>query len=189
MKNLLSALVLAILVCIPAKGEEVVFAFRGTVHELDGEFSYFSGQPFEIAYSFENKTADANPGDPESGAYIGAIKSATLTLYNGREYFRWTLKPDGYDNSITIKNLGAEDSYIAGGRLTGPVYDNEISAFFLIELIDKDAAVFSDDKLPSSLKIDSFDRIRAQLTLIGVRKYTYSTLGVITSGNAPVRKQ
>ena len=63
MKSLLSALGTAALICIPVLGEEVTFSFRGTVHELDGEFSYFSGQPFEITYSFENTTGDAVPED------------------------------------------------------------------------------------------------------------------------------
>ena len=49
------------------------------------------------------------------------------------------------------------------------------------------AAVFGSDGLPSSLKIESFDQARVRLTFIGARKHTYSTIGVLTSGDAPVR--
>jgi len=86
MKHLLSALVMVIVICISAKAEEVTFTFRGTVHELDTEFAYFGGRPFEITYSFERTTKDANPGDTESGRYVGAIKSGRLTLFgDGRD--------------------------------------------------------------------------------------------------------
>ena len=61
MKRVLSALVMVIIICITAKAEEVTFSFRGTVHELDGEFNYFAGQPFEITYSFERTTKDVDP--------------------------------------------------------------------------------------------------------------------------------
>ena len=61
MKHLLSGLVAVILICSAAKGEEVTFSFRGTIHETDGEFSYFTGHPFEITYSFDTATDDADP--------------------------------------------------------------------------------------------------------------------------------
>jgi hypothetical protein len=81
MKRLLSAVAMVAMICIAAKAEEVVFSFRGTVHELDGEFNYFTGQPFEITYSFDGATNDADPSDPKSGKYIGAIKSGSLTIF------------------------------------------------------------------------------------------------------------
>ena len=71
MKHFLGVLVVVVMGCIPAIGEEVTFSFRGTVHELDGEFSYFTGHRFEIIYSFENTTEDADLSDPESGRYEG----------------------------------------------------------------------------------------------------------------------
>ncbi len=187
MKSLLSALGTAALICIPVLGEEVTFSFRGTVHELDGEFSYFSGQPFEITYSFENTTGDAVPEDPATGAYIGAIRSGTLIIATGRGYYRWTLDREGQENGIEVRNLGPADSYRAGACLARIGDENEIPASFLVELIDGSAAVFGSDGLPSSLKIESFDQARVRLTFIGARKHTYSTIGVLTSGDAPVR--
>jgi hypothetical protein len=98
MKHLLSGLVIAILICSAAKGEEVTFSFRGTIHELDGEFSYFTGHPFEITYSFDTTTDDANPGDSESGRYAGAIRSGSLTIFAANETFKWVVEPDGPEN-------------------------------------------------------------------------------------------
>jgi hypothetical protein len=54
---------------------------------LDGEFSCFSGEPFEITYFFEPATADATPDDYETGNYIGAIKSGTLAIFASRGVF------------------------------------------------------------------------------------------------------
>jgi hypothetical protein len=187
MKHLLSSLVIVFLICISAKGEEVTFGFRGTVHELDGEFSYFSGQPFEIIYSFERTTDDANPDDPESGSYIGAIKSGTLTIFKGSESFKWVVEPDGSHNIIEVNNLKIVDSFLAGVNVSGIVAGSEIHAYFLVELMDRNAAALSNDKLPSSLEIRSFDHRIVQFTFIGIRQTIYSTLGIITSGNAPIQ--
>jgi hypothetical protein len=170
-----------------AKGEEVVFSFRGTVHELDGEFSYLSGQPFEIVYSFERKTDDANPDDPKSGSYIGAIKSGTLTIFNGSKSLKWVVEPDGPHNIIEIKNLDTSDSYNAGVSVSGPVAGSEIPAYFLIELTDGNANALSNDKLPSSLDLRSFDQRIVKFTFVGIRQTIYSTLGIITSGSAPIQ--
>jgi hypothetical protein len=187
MKHFLSTLVIVTVFCISAKGEEVTFRFRGTVHELDGQFSYFTGQPFEIIYSFESRTADADPNDPESGSYIGAIKSGTLTIFRDSEPFSWVVEPDGPHNIIEVKNLDTADSYSAGVSVSGPVVGSEIPAYFQIELIDRDATALSNDELPSSLEIPSFDfQSTVRFTFIGARESVYSTLGIITSGNTPV---
>jgi hypothetical protein len=136
MKRLLSALVMVIMIYISAKGEEAIFRFKGTIHEIDGEFSLFTGQPFEITYSFEFTTDDANPGDPRTGKYVGAIKSGSLTILAGSKSFRWVVKPDGPNNSIEVKKLDAEDSYSASASLSGPAGGNEIPASFIVELIE-----------------------------------------------------
>ena len=117
MKLLLSALVMVAMICIAAKAEEVIFSFGGTVHELDGEFNYFTGQPFEITYSFDRATNDADPGDPKSGQYVGAIKSGSLTIYTRNRTLTWAVKPEGPCNFIEAKNLDALDSYSAGARI------------------------------------------------------------------------
>jgi hypothetical protein len=187
MKHLLSTLVIFTMICISAKGEEVTFRFRGTVHELDGQFSYFTGQPFEIIYSFENTTDDADPGDPESGSYIGAIKSGTLTIFKDNEPFHWVVEPDGSHNIIEVKNLDTADSYSASVSVSGPVVGSEIPAEFQIELIDRNATALGNDELPSSLRIPSFNsQSTVRFTFIGARQSVYSTLGIITSGDTPI---
>jgi hypothetical protein len=187
MKHFLSALVIVFLICSSAKGEEITFSFRGTIHELDGEFSSFSGQPFEIVYSFERKTDDANPKDPKSGNYIGAIKSGTLTIFNGSKSLKWVIAPDGPHNIIEVKKLDTSDSYKAGVSVSGPAAGSEIPAYFLIELMDGNATALSNDKLPSSLDLRSFDLRTVQLTFVGIRQTISSTLGIITSGSAPIQ--
>lgn len=186
MKQFLCMLVVVIMICISAEAEEVVFSFRGTVHELDGEYSYFSGQPFEIVYSFESTTNDVNPGNSESGSYIGAIKSGTLTIFAGSESFIWVFEPDGPHNIIEVKNLDTADSYVAGVSVSGPVGGREIPVYFIVELTDRDATALTSDALPSSLEVRSFDPKEVKLTFLGARQYVYSTLGIITSGNTPV---
>jgi len=187
MKHLLSALVIFFMICTAVKGEEHTFSFSGTMHELDGEYSYFTGQPFEIVYTFESKTYDADPDDPESGIYSGAIKSGILTISSGRESIHWVVDPDGASNAIEVKDLDAADSYVASASVSGPAVGRKIPAYFRIELMDRDATALSSDKLPSSLEIRSFDNHRiVQFTFIGSRQYVYSTLGIITSAKAPV---
>ncbi len=187
MKYLLSVLAIVIMIGTSAQGEELTFRFRGTIHELDGEFSFFSGQPFEIIYSFENTTHDANPHDSESGSYRGAIKSGILTIFTGSESFSWVVEPDISHNIIEVKNLDTADSYLAGASVSGPDVGRKIPTYFLIGLMDKDATALSNDGLPSSLEIPSFDQHRiVQFTFIGARQSVYSTLGIITSGEAPI---
>ena len=187
MKHLLSGLVMAILICSAAKGEEVTFSFRGTIHELDGEFSYFTGHPFEITYSFDATTDDANSSDPESGHYTGAIRSGSLTIFTANETFIWVVKPDGPENIIEAKNLDTADSYTASASISGPSVGGEIPATFIVELIDSDANALNNDALPSSLQFLSFDRQRvAKFTFTGSRQLHYATWGIITSASTPV---
>lgn len=186
MKRLLSAVVMVIMICIVAKAEEVTFSFRGTVYELDGEFNYFTGQPFKITYSFDHTTKDANPSDPKSGQYVGAIKSGDLTIFTRDRTITWAVKPDGPYNIIEAKNLDAMDSYSASASISGLEVGNEIPASFIIELTDDKATALSNDELPSSLKIPSFGLQRiVQFTFVGSTKHTYSTIGVITSYKTP----
>jgi hypothetical protein len=187
MKHLLSVVVAVFMICIFAKGEEVTFSFEGTIHELDGEFSYFTGYPFKITYSFELATDDADSGDPQSGSFIGAIKSGTLTIYSDSGPYRWAVEPGGPHNKIEIKNLATEDSYLAGADISGPVGESHIPAYFFVELIDRDTTALSNDALPSLLEISSFGYQRVvKFTFIGARQYAYSTIGTITSSSTPV---
>jgi hypothetical protein len=184
MQRHLSVLVMVILIGAFAKAEEVTFTFRGTVHELDTEFSYFGGRPFEITYSFERTTKDANPGDPESGRYIGAIESGRLTLFGDGKTYNWVIKPDGPNNIIEVKHLKNADSYSVSASISGS--GNDIPLAFTIELIDDSATALGNDALPSSLKLKSFDYQKfARFTFTGALKHSYSALGIITSGNTP----
>jgi hypothetical protein len=186
MKRLLNALAVVVIICIMAKAEEVTFSFRGTVHELDGEFNYFTGQPFEITYSFDRATNDSDPGN-QSGRYIGAIKSGSLTIFTRERTLTWAVKPDGFYNMIEVSNLDAVDSYSAGASISGMESGNEIPASFIVELTDDKATALSNDELPASLKIPSFGLHRVvQFTFVGITKHTYSTIGVITSYKTPV---
>jgi hypothetical protein len=186
MKRLLNTLVLAIAICISAKAEEVTFTFKGTVHELDTEFSYFGGRPFEITYTFERTTKDANPGEPESGRYVGAIKSGSLTIFADGKTYHWVMKPDGPNNIIEVKHLKNADSYSAGASISSQGSGNEIPATIIIELIDDSATALGNDALPSSLKLKSFDSQKiVRFTFTGSLQHIYSTWGIITSGNTP----
>lgn len=184
MQRLMSVLVMVILIGTFARAEEVTFAFRGTIHELDTEFSYFGGRPFEITYSFERTTKDANPGDPEFGRYVGAIKSGSLTLFGDGKTCNWVIKPDGPNNIIEVKHLKNADSYSVSASISGS--GNEIPLTFTIELIDDSATVLGNDALPSSLKLKSFDYQKfVTFTFAGALKHSYAALGIITSGNTP----
>ena len=187
MRHLLNALVLVAMICVTAKAEEVTFSFRGTVHEMDGEFNYFTGQPFEITYTFERTTKDADPSDPKSGQYIGAIKSGSLAIFTRDRTLTWAVNPDGPENIIEVKKLDKVDSYSASVSISGLETGNGIPAAFTLELIDDKASALINDALPASLKIGSFGSQRiVHFTFVGITKYTFTTLGILTSGNAPV---
>lgn len=182
MKRLLSMLVLVVSICTAAKAEEVTFTFRGIIHELDTEFSYFGGRPFEITYSFERTTKDANSGDPNTGRYAGAIKSGSITLFGDGKTCKWAIKPDGANNSIEVKHLKNKVTYSATARISGEEFGNEIPLSFVLELIADDATALGNDALPSSLKLKSFDFQKiVAFTLTGSLQHTYSAFGVITS--------
>jgi hypothetical protein len=186
MKHLPIALVIVMMICISGYGEEITFSFKGTVHELDGQFSYFTGHPFEITYSFESTTEDSDPGDSASGIYIGAIRSGSLTIFADMGTYKWAIESDGLHNTIEVKNLPEADSYFARARISGPESGNEIPASFIVEFTDRNATALKNDSLPHALEIRSFDQTNAQLTFIGEKQYIFSTIGVITSANAPV---
>jgi hypothetical protein len=186
MKRLLSALAMVMIICILAKAEEVTFAFKGTIHELDTEFSHFGGRPFEITYSFERTTEDANPGEPKSGRYVGAIKSGSLTIFADGKTYNWVIKPDGPNNIIEVKHLKNADSYSASASVSSSGSGNEIPVTFIVELIDDSATALDSDALPSSLKLKSFDFQKiVRFTFTGALQHIYSTWGIITSGNTP----
>jgi hypothetical protein len=187
MKQFLSALAVIALICLPVAGEEVAFSFRGTIHELDGEFSYFTGQTFEIRYSFERTTDDVEPGDRRSGLYLGAIKSGTLTISRGEEYLTWVLKPEESPNFIEVRNLDTEDAYSASASASGPLEGGAIPIAFIVELMDGNATAVDSDALPSALNIESFPHQRiVRFAFIASDQNTYRTVGVITSANTPV---
>lgn len=185
MKRLPGLMVMVVLLGVSARGEEVTFGFRGTVHEMDGEFLYLSGHPFELTFTFERATGDSRPGDPGSGSYVGAIRSGALVVFNGLEYFRWEVGPGGQDTFIEVRNLRGADSFIASAPLSGFIYENEIPAHVYVEWTDRDGAAFDGDGLPASLDAASFEQRHVHLTFIGVRKHVYSTLGVVTSSRTP----
>jgi hypothetical protein len=186
MKRLLGALVTVIIICNFAKAEDVTFTLRGIIHELDTEFSYFGGRPFEITYTFERATKDANSGDPDTGRYVGAIKSGSLTLFGDGKTCKWVIKPDGPNNIIEVKLLKNAVSYAASASISGEESGNEIPATFIIELTDDSATALSNDALPPSLKLKSFTFQKlVAFTFTGSLKHVYSAFGVITSGNTP----
>jgi hypothetical protein len=185
MKCLLSVLAMVSMICVSAKAEEVTFTFTGTIHELDTEFGHFAGRPFEITYSFERTTKDANPREPESGKYIGAIKSGSLTVFADGQTFKWAIQPDGPDNFIEVKHLKNADSYIASASISGQG-GNEVPATFIIELIDDSATALGNEVLPASLKLKSFDFQKiVRFTFTGASKYVFSAFGIIMFANTP----
>jgi hypothetical protein len=186
MKRFLSLLAMVIIICTLAKAEEGTFTFRGTTHELDTEYAYLGGRPFEITYSFERTTKDANSGEPKSGRYVGAIKSGSLTIFADGKTRNWVIKPDGPNNIIEVKHLKNADSYSASASISGKGSGNEIPAAFIIELIDDSATALGNDALPSSLKLKSFNSQKiVRFTFIGSLQHIYETWGIITSGNTP----
>jgi hypothetical protein len=186
MKIILSALGIFILICISAKAEEVAFTFSGTLHELDTEFGDFGGRPFEITYTFESATKDANPRDPECGKYIGSIKSGSLTIYADGNTFHWVIKPEEPNNFIEVKHVKNADSYSASANVSGQETGNTIPVTFIIELISENTAALSNDALPSTLKLKSFNSQRiVKFTFTGPMQHVYGTWGIITSGNTP----
>ena len=186
MKRLLNVLFMAVIICVSAKAEEATFTFKGSMHELDTEFSYFGGRPFELTYSFEVTTVDANPGDPESGRYIGAIKSGSLTIFGDGRTYKWVIKPDGPNNVIEVKHLKNTDSYSASASISNQGSGNEIPVAFIVELIDDSATALSNDALPSFLKFKSFNFPKiVKFTFTGALQHIYGTWGIITSANTP----
>lgn len=187
MKQFLSALAVTAIFCLPAAGEEIAFGFRGTVHELDGEFSYLTGQTFEILYTFETATEDADPGNLHSGRYAGAIKSGTLTISRGDASLTWRADPKGAHSFIEVENLDDADCYSAGLSVSGPIGEVEIPVSFIVELRDESATAVSSDALPTALNVDAFRHQRiVRFTFRSVEQNTYSTIGVITAAYAPV---
>jgi hypothetical protein len=171
---------------IPAKGEEITFSFQGTVHELDTEFYHFGGRPFEITYSFERTTKNANAGQSESGRYIGAIKSGSLTIYAEDKPYHWVIKPEGPDNTIEIKHRKDADTYSASASISAQSPGNEVPATFSVELIDDRAAALGDTSLPPSLKLSSFGSLKVvKFTFVGVKKNVFYAFGIITSAGTP----
>ena len=187
MRYFLSAFAMVVMFCIPSIAEEATFSFRGIIHEMDGEFNYFTGQSFVLTFSFDLATADANLDDPEIGSYVGAIRSGSFTIFNQGEPLKWVVDPDGPQNIIEVRNGEASDSYLASVSIYGPVGASEIPAGFIVELIDNNAASLSKDALPSSLEIQNFNYQQVvKLSFIGVRQAVYSTVGVINSADTPV---
>jgi hypothetical protein len=186
MKHLLSTLVAFFIFGVPIKGEEIAFTFQGTIHELDTEFYHFGGRPFELAYSFERTTKDADAGQSESGRYLGAIKSGSLTIYAENRPYHWSIRPDGPGNIIEIKHHKNADSYSASASISPQGPGNEVPATFVVELVDDSATALDNNSLPSALKLKSFDSLKVvKFTFTGLKQNIFYAFGIITSANTP----
>ncbi|MEJ2111049.1 MAG: hypothetical protein P8Z37_14295 [Acidobacteriota bacterium] len=186
MKYFLRAFAMVVIFCIPSLAEEATFSFRGIIHEMDGQYNYFTGQSFELTFSFDPATADENPADPETGSYVGAIRSGSFTIFNRGEPMTWIVDPDGTQNIIEVKNGETMDSYLATVSIHGPVGGSEIPADFMVELIDNNATALSSDALPLSLDIQAFEYQQGvKLSFVGVRQLVFATVGVINSADLP----
>jgi hypothetical protein len=170
-----------------AAGDPITFAFHGAViDEPTGAFAILAGGMFSLVFTFESDTPDANPGDPLSGIYFGAILGGYLAVRTSTDYFRWDIDPFvPLTNEITV--FPATGFYAVGPGLTGPSIGGITPTYLLAQFWDDDGLVFSSDALPTSLSLGTFERTNLQLTFPGSAPFCCASLGEISKVQAPVR--
>ena len=163
------------------------FSFKGTVSNLGGDFAFLLGADFEVTYTFDPTVTDANPGDPQSGFYPGAITSGSLTVNPNSGPLVWLIVSSLPNSNISVLTTATAHSYFASAALSGPSIGGASPSFFLIQLTDTTKTALVDDSLPTALDIDDFGFIRnLQFTFIGANPSCCSTFGVITSAQTPI---
>jgi len=157
-----------------------MFSFKGTVAGLTGDFAFLSGADFDVTYTFDPTVLDANPGDPQSGSYPGAITSGSLTVNPNSGPVVWLIVPSLPNNNIFV-GVTTSHSYFASANVSGPsIPGSGDNLIFLIQLTDTTATALVDDSLPTALDIDDFGFIR------NLQFGPFATFGVITSAQTPI---
>jgi hypothetical protein len=168
---------------LQARPERTLFQaqFTGTTASgLTGDFAVLSNRKFTFTYVFDATTPDANPGDPNSGFYPGAITDGQFTVAGKGGSVSWTANPFGSNNNILIQRASDRHQYEAGVDLVGPSIGGAQPSYLLLQLIDRDREAFSSDGLPTSIDLAAFEWTRnVQITFIGSNPFCCSTLGTV----------
>jgi hypothetical protein len=157
--------------------EPITVRVRGrVVDNLPEPYAVFNGGRFQIEYTFESNTPDANPGDPESGLFYNPFLSGHMRVDNGSYHVRWELDTATLSNSRVVVTSMAH-AYFAGAYLL-PNPSGLTPQYFIVELIDRDLEAFTSDALPTTLELSQFEWLHiVQLTFDGT---CCSTFGDIT---------
>jgi hypothetical protein len=156
--------------------EPITVRVRGwVVDNLPELYAVFNGGRFEIEYTFESTTPDANPGDPESGLYYNPYLSGYMRVDNGSYHVRWELDTATLsDSRVVVTSTG--HAYYAGAYLL-PKSSGLTPQYFIVELIDRDLEAFTSDALPTTLELSQFEWLHiVQLTFDGTCGATFGEI-------------
>jgi hypothetical protein len=140
--------------------EPITVRVRGrVVDNLPEPYAVFNGGRFQIVYTFESTTPDANPGDPESGLYWNPYVSGYMTVDQGRFHVRWELDTATLAET-TVHYTSTVHSYFAGAYLL-PNPSGLTPQYFIVQLVDRDLEAFASDALPTTLVLSQFEWIHS----------------------------
>jgi hypothetical protein len=172
-----SICLILVLVSTAAWAEPITVRVRGrVVDNLPAPYAVFNGGRFEIVYTFESETPDANPGDPGSGLYSNSYVSGYMTVNSGPSHVRWELDTAALSD-ITVQYTSTAHAYFAGAYLV-PKPSGLTPQYFIVQLVDRDLKAFASDALPTTLELSQFEWLHSvQLTFDGT---CCTTFGEIT---------
>jgi len=165
-----------------ATAAPITLSFKGVIlDQPDGASTPFQGGTFELLFTFDSKTDDVNPGDPQSGFYPDAIIGGSFDIRTTTQLYHWSIDPTKPDtNGILIQTTSLVDFVSIGAGLSGPsVPGMGVPAYLLVQLWDDSASTFQSDELFTQLDLSDFTRTNLQLTFIGAN--CCASLGEITS--------
>ena len=156
----------------PVRGDTILASFAGRIFSVDPSLTtqFAVGQSFSGTYSFDTEASDIGfPLDPLDAQYVLLILSVTVDGYVAT----------GSNPFILISNDPVGDFYFLfdqspAGAQVGTLDLVEI----IVDLLDTEGTLFSDDTLPASVSLAAFE-LRNLILLFSAEEA--SVVGEVTS--------
>lgn len=139
-----------------ADAEEITFAFEGEITLINDPTSpllgtFSPGQTISGSYTFESTTPDAQPENPETGNYQGALTALTFTVKDGSTVIYTGVLSAGINRIEVNDSPQPQDRYLVIGSALGdpdPVSGFNLSFFALTLFNNINGTAITDIALP-----------------------------------------
>jgi hypothetical protein len=145
-----AAALLLFALAVPSQAQPLWFQFSGTTAGQPGDLEFLAGKPFTLTLRLDPTKLDANPGDPVSGIYYGAVTAGRLEVaLDAETSIVWTVRFPEQNDNVVVHNRapGQSDFYGISVAMDGPLNGGHLS----LELLDREGTAFESEAFPTAL--------------------------------------